>query len=133
MLNITTENKLGSDCSGVDGASNRTLTLTNTGATAQPGFTVSAGGAGLLGDLDINGTLSIIGQGAGRTIIDASALGDRIFDMDLGDNFTLSNLTLTGGNVAGSGGAIRNTRGILTVNESFIVLKAAPSILSCNG
>jgi hypothetical protein len=42
-----TENKLGSDCSGVSGASNRILTLANTTRTIQTGLIVSASGLSL--------------------------------------------------------------------------------------
>lgn len=46
-LTPTTENKLGSDCSGISGASNRTLTLANTGLTTTGGFLVYASGLSL--------------------------------------------------------------------------------------
>lgn len=46
-LTPTTESKLGSDCSGVDGASNRVLTLSNTGETLSGGFLVYASGLAL--------------------------------------------------------------------------------------
>ena len=44
MLQIITENKLGSDCSGIDGAANRVLTLSNTYITVNSGLVVSLGG-----------------------------------------------------------------------------------------
>lgn len=42
-----TENKLGSDCTGVSGATNRTLTLSNTAKTSVAGFLVYASGLAL--------------------------------------------------------------------------------------
>ena len=47
MAKVTTETKTGSDCSGTNGASNRVLTLTNTGLTSQPGFLVYVSGLAL--------------------------------------------------------------------------------------
>lgn len=46
-LTPTTESKLGSDCSGSNGASNRVLTLANTKNTVQGGFLVYASGLAL--------------------------------------------------------------------------------------
>jgi len=47
VLTPTTESKLGSDCSGTNGALNRVLTLSNTGKTATGGFLVYASGLSL--------------------------------------------------------------------------------------
>ncbi len=67
------------------------------------------------GDLDVlnNGSLSIIGPGAGSTTIDASGLydgslgyGDRILDVKVGASLSLEGLTLTGGSTQAFGGAI---------------------------
>ena len=44
MLQIITENKLGSDCTGSDGTPNRVLTLSNTYTTVNNGLVVSLGG-----------------------------------------------------------------------------------------
>ncbi len=63
------------------------------------------------GDLDVVGqTLRIVGSGAGQTIIDASLLGDRVFDVHNGATLILSNVTIVAGSaLAGeSGGGIRN-------------------------
>ena len=46
-MGVNTENKLGSDCNGSNGASNRVLTLANTGVTQQEGFLVYASGLAL--------------------------------------------------------------------------------------
>ncbi len=47
-----TENKTGVDCTGSNGASNRTLTLANTGTTSTPGFLVYASGLALALTID---------------------------------------------------------------------------------
>lgn len=64
------------------------------------------------GDLDITdftGSLTITGAGNGQTIINASALDDRVFDVLVGIDLTLEGVTITGGHaVDGSGGGIRN-------------------------
>ena len=74
------------------------------------------------GDLDVRDSLTIIGDGASTTTIDASALGERIFQVFSGVQFDLSGVTLTGGSVTGSedGGAIRST-GTVTISDSAIV------------
>lgn len=57
------------------------------------------------GDLDVLGNLTILGAGAGATVINATGLGDRIFEVvGTGRRLTLAGLTLTGGNVGGFGG-----------------------------
>jgi hypothetical protein len=70
------------------------------------------------GDLDVTSptnSVHIVGVGAGHTIIDAAGV-DRVFDIHPQARLILSNLTLTGGNVLGSGGAIRNRDGHLELN-----------------
>ena len=90
------------------------------------------------GDLDINTRVTIVGEDPSNTIIDASALGDRIFDIKEGGNLILENVTLQGGLTQGTfaeggpieqsldpdsflGGAIRVLQnGELTVNNSIL-------------
>ncbi len=78
----------------------------------------------LTGDLDITGNLTIIGSGA-NCIIDATALGDRVFDVLPGAQLSLIGLTITGGRAPvsdffdhsrASGGAIFNA-GALTLQK----------------
>lgn len=52
MLQITTENKLGSDCSGTDGTANRVLTLANLNLTSNSRFMVFVGGFAMAYNLD---------------------------------------------------------------------------------
>lgn len=104
----------------------------------------------LTGDLDIEGSLKIVGAGADQTIIDASDL-DRVFHILSSATVTLSNLTIrngfgtTGGgilvdgnltldnvviadnvantianSVIGHGGAILVNQGLLTLNNSTV-------------
>ena len=65
--------------------------------------------AAAVGDLDITSDVTIIGAGAGATVIDAGGvggLGDRIFELRSVGDLDISRLTLTGGNTTASGGAI---------------------------
>ncbi len=76
------------------------LTLTGTGGDTQ-------------GDLDITGDVTIVGAGAGLTVVDASAVNDRVFHMTQGTSrLDLSRMTLAGGNTTSSGGAIYAEAGI---------------------
>ncbi|KAA0139974.1 hypothetical protein FYZ48_08595 [Gimesia chilikensis] len=90
-----------------------TYALTLTGAGENNAFT---------GDLDVtdtSGTLTILGAGSGQTIIDATGLDDRVFDVFTGADLTLQGLTVTGGNAVGtSGGGIRNIGTLSLVNTS---------------
>ncbi|WPF87471.1 choice-of-anchor Q domain-containing protein [Cyanobacterium aponinum AL20118] len=52
------------------------------------------------GSLDINSSISIIGASAGNTIISASFLGDRIFNVSGTGNLNIANFTLQDANVA---------------------------------
>jgi Ca2+-binding RTX toxin-like protein len=75
------------------------------------------------GDLDITDRdLKIVGTG--NTIIDAGALGDRIFDVEAGAGLTLEGVTLRNGSTTTDGGAIRN-RGTTEVISSYIVNNSA--------
>lgn len=72
------------------------------------------------GDLDVTGTLTILGASDGRTVIDAASL-DRVFDVRPGANLTLQNLTVTGG-VAPSneqGGGVRTAGSLTLINVTL--------------
>jgi len=62
MLNVTTENKTGADCTGNDGAASRVLTLSNTGLTQQNGLLVYASGLALTLTTDYTITHSSTGS-----------------------------------------------------------------------
>jgi predicted outer membrane repeat protein len=93
------------------------LTLTGTGGDTQ-------------GDLDITQFVTIVGAGAGRSIVNAAGLGttnrDRVFDVASGGALDLSRVTLTGGHTrtaAGKhGGAIQvGNGGTLRLDQSALV------------
>ena len=71
-------------------------------------FTLAGTGenAAATGDLDILADLTLTGDGAGNTFIDANSL-DRLFETFNGNAFSISRMTLQGGNQSAAGGAIR--------------------------
>jgi predicted outer membrane repeat protein len=74
------------------------------------------------GQIPITDSVGLYGNGPGATTITASSSA-RIFDVDpadSGDVVLFEDLTLTGGNVTGDGGAIRNDDAILTVRRSVL-------------
>jgi hypothetical protein len=100
------------------GAGTYTLSLPISGSE-------SGASAGYMGDLDITKDLTIVGAGAGATIIDAQGI-DRVFDIAGGANVTIRGVTIVGGsaqssNVAGHehGGGIHN-HGTLVLQESTL-------------
>jgi CSLREA domain-containing protein len=78
---------------------------------------------GAAGDLDIQGDLVLIGDGAGRTIVDGNGI-DRIFDIPGGVTADISDLTLRNGRVAASGGAVLN-QGRLTLTRALLAGNSA--------
>ena len=92
-------------------------------------YTLGVGGAdedgALTGDLDVTdttGKLTIVGKGAGLTIIDGGGL-DRVFHV-LGGDLEIRGVTIRGG-MAGTvtslfGGAIANEAGNVTITDSVI-------------
>ena len=72
----------------------------------------------LIGDLNITDDLTIVGAGAGVTIIEANEV-DRIFHIFPGVNVTIEGVTLSGGE-AHDGGAILN-EGTLEIFDSNII------------
>jgi predicted outer membrane repeat protein len=87
-----------------------TFSLDETGA-----FNASA----LTGDFDISNSITIVGAGTGQTIIDGSALGDRVFDVLSGGELTLSDLTIADASTMSIDGAAVNvqTGGALTATD----------------
>jgi hypothetical protein len=82
--------------------------------------------AAATGDLDITGNVTILGAGASSTVINAGALGDRIFQVLLQtSSLQISNVTLQNGSLAsGDGGGIYNA-GTLVLNDSLLQANAA--------
>jgi hypothetical protein len=80
--------------------------------------------AGNSGDLDITDSedVTIHGAGARRTTVDATGLGDRVFDVLEGGSLRLKGLTVTGGEAPdGDGGGIRSRGGILHVERVAVL------------
>lgn len=121
-----------------DGAGNATLRAAIQEANVLPGFNTLQLGPGVhvldlggasedgaaSGDLDILDDLRIVGAGADQTIIDASALSDRVFDVFANVFLELSGVTVAGGTGLGfgtnsNGGAVRN-RGALWIEKSTL-------------
>ncbi len=96
------------------------------------GFSLS-GSEGLsnnaIGDLDVDGTLTIVGQG--RPIIDANDLG-RIFELTSGDSLTLRGLSLTDGK-SSVGGAIRVDLGTLSLVDVVASQNEATGMFGAHG
>lgn len=91
------------DCvAGATGAD--TITFANSLNGVSITLTLSGAGedANLTGDLDITDTLTITGNGAGKTIIDASGLGDRVLHVFSGLTVELNDLTIRGGIAPGT-------------------------------
>jgi CSLREA domain-containing protein len=75
------------------------------------------------GDLDIHHTVTVIGQGAGVTVIDAQRV-DRVFDVH-GTGVVFQDLTITGGGhllqLGQGGGGVRNLDGVVSFTRCAIV------------
>jgi len=91
-------------------------------------FKIGLGGVGedgnLTGDLDITDAVTILGAGAGLTVIDGQQI-DRVFDV-IGSGPhsikpVLQRLTVRGGNATGDGGGIQVANADLVVRDSAIV------------
>lgn len=81
-------------------------------------------------DLDVEGNVTIIGAGAGATVIEGgwstASSHTRLFEVRPGGTLNLSQVTLTGGNISGtSGGAIRVGTGTLNLSDAALVGNAA--------
>jgi hypothetical protein len=78
-----------------------------------------------VGDLDIHSSITIVGSGAGITVLDgggAAGLNDRIFEVHSGGSLTLEQLTVTGGDTLADGGGVYvHSGGALTLDEVAVV------------
>jgi predicted outer membrane repeat protein len=80
--------------------------------------------AAATGDLDIAAGKTITGEGSSATLIDASVLEDRIFDVQPGGGaggtlLTLSDVGATGGSTTGTGGGVRTAGRAYLVNTAL--------------
>jgi predicted outer membrane repeat protein len=77
-------------------------------------------------DLDIAKNITIIGTGAGESVIDAggaSGIGDRVFDVQSGGSLTLDRLTVTGGYLAtgpGAGVQVWDDANLTVIDSAFV-------------
>ena len=71
------------------------------------------------GDVDLSRPVTIVGTGETGSFVDASALGDRVFDVS--SDVSLRHLALLGGSRVGRGGVVRATTGTLVVSRSTFV------------
>ena len=97
-----------------------TFTLTIAGANEDNAAT---------GDLDIRGNLTIKGEGAGKTVIDANAL-DRVFEV-LGGNVKISGITIQHGS-ADHGAGLLNLGGHVTLTSDVITNNVAIGMAGAN-
>ena len=91
-----------------------TYSLTITGAEEN---------ASLSGDLDITGVITIQGDGAGMSIIDAggdAGILERVLDVRATGKLTVDDLSITGGRAGSDYGGGILTEGIVTVRDSTI-------------
>lgn len=79
------------------------------------------------GDLDLKGTLIISGAGSSASIIDASAIGDRVFHVIGGADVTMLGVRMQDGHSANSGGGILN-EGSLTLIKSVVIHNQATTV-----
>jgi uncharacterized repeat protein (TIGR01451 family) len=70
-------------------------------------------------DLIINKNLTIVGESASSTIIDAQKLG-RLFNIASGSTVSISGLTLANGSVTGNGGAINNAGNLIITGTNLL-------------
>ena len=83
-----------------------------------------------VGDLDVRADITISGDGAATTLIDASPMKDRVFDVQLGASagkprLILSGMGITGGVVSGVGGGIRTAGAVYLVRSELFRNEAA--------
>ena len=83
----------------------------------------SRGGGPDAGDVDLDRPLRIVGIGETGSFLDASGLGDRVFDVDA--DVTLHHLALLNGAVGGAGGLVRVRSGAVEISDSSLVFGAA--------
>ena len=84
--------------------------------------------AAAVGDLDITGPVTLIGQGPEQTIIDASAINDRVIEAHPGADVTISGMSIINGSVSTTnGGGVACYQAALTLENAVVRLNSAGS------
>ena len=84
-------------------------------------LSISGSGDASVGDLNINTDIEFVGAADGSTVIDASAISDRIFHVQ-SNNTIIRNLTIQGGSTLGMGGGILVAGGAATTELHNVVI-----------
>ncbi|HEX4942142.1 MAG TPA: CSLREA domain-containing protein, partial [Actinomycetota bacterium] len=119
----TFEDTFDGSCSDADCSLRDAVASVDPGGTVRvpPGFyALDRSGAGPdAGDVDLSRPVTIVGTGETGTFLDASALGDRVFDAS--SDVSLRHLALLGGSRVVRGGVVRATAGTLGMSRSTLV------------
>ena len=103
----TFEDTFDGSCTDGDCSLRDAVSSVDAGGTVRlpPGFYALdlAGAGGRRGDIDLDRPVTIVGIGETGTFLDASGLGDRVFDVTA--DATLRHLTLLGGSPSGRAGS----------------------------
>ena len=123
----TVEDAFDGSCDDGDCSLRDAVGVVDPGGTVRvpPGFyaLTLAGGGPDAGDLDLARPVRIVGTGETGSFLDASGLGDRIFDVT--SDVTLHHLALLNGTTAGDGGLVRVRSGSVEVTLSTFVFGTA--------
>ena len=119
----TFEDTFDGSCADADCSIRDAVASVDPGGTVRvpPGFyPLDRSGTGPnAGDVDLSRPVTIVGTGETGTFVDASALGDRVFDVS--SDVSLRHLAMLGGSRVGRGGVLRATAGTLVVSRSTVV------------
>jgi CSLREA domain-containing protein len=119
----TFEDTFDGSCADADCSLRDAVVSVDPGGTVRvpPGFyALARSGAGPdAGDVDLSRPVTIVGTGETGSFVDASALGDRVFDVST--DVSLRHLALLGGSQVGRGGIVRASVGTLVVRRSTLV------------
>lgn len=126
----TTVDSFDGSCADGDCTLRDALAAVADGGTVEvpPGsYALSIAGPGGLeeGDLDLTRPVTIVRQGDGGAFVDASGLGDRVFQVDGGAEVRIEGLTLLGGRGTFRGGGVRIVSGVAHLRDVAIVGGAA--------
>ena len=113
---------LDGSCTDGDCSLRDAIAVVDDGGTVHvpPGFyPLTLSGAGPdAGDLDLVRPVTIVGDGETGSFLDASGLGDRVFDVAA--NVQIRHLTLLGGSPVGTGGIVRASGGSLRITMTTL-------------